>query len=197
MGLIPSRGLITRRPGESGWQTVVLGGVLIFLAVWVFVQSLQIDRLTFAYDVTTFEERWNHAAAAMDRSELAIDPVAPRLDDSGDLVFAHAWSDSFMVRGRIDPETDLLVELAVIGDRESDGGELMVDAMELLVRSTEPALDAAERLSTLQELGLVGGDPTADLRATRGETDFVVAASGSGSIGMSAAPHSRFTSARS
>jgi hypothetical protein len=175
---------------------VVLGGVLIFLAVWVFVQSLQIDRLTFPYDAGTFEQRWNHAAAGIDRLELAIDPISPRLDDTGDLVFAHAWSDTFMLRGRIDPETDRVVELAVLGDRNVDGGELMVDAMDLLIRSTEPDLDGEQRLSTLQELGLVGGDPTADLRAFRGSTDYVVAASGSGKIGMSAAPHSRVTSDR-
>lgn len=175
---------------------MVLGGVLMFLAVWVFVQSLQVDRLTFPYDAQTFEQRWNHAAAGVDRPELAIGPISPRLDDTGDLVFAHAWSDTFMLRGRIDPETDRMVELAVIGDREVDGGELMVVAMELLIGATEPGLSAGERLSTLQELGLVGGDPTADLRAQRGNTDYVVAASGSGTIGMSAAPHSRLTSDR-
>jgi hypothetical protein len=85
----------------------------------------------------------------------------------------------------------------VIGDPDVVGGALIVDAMDLLIRVTGPHLDAAARVETLQELGVVGGDPTADLRATRGGTDHVVAGASTGAaVGMSVAPFSSLTTDR-
>jgi hypothetical protein len=194
LGLLPRRGLITRRPGAGGPVPLIVGAVIVAVSVLYFVQSLQVDRSTFTFGLDEMTERWNGAASAADAPLLTIDTPTPRLDESGDLIFAHAWSEELSLRGRIDPDSSNLVELTVIGDPEVVGPDLIVDAMELLIRVTEPDLGAQGRLQTLQELGVVGGDPTADLRATRGGTDYVVAGSSASSeVGMSAAPYSDFT----
>jgi hypothetical protein len=197
VGLLPSRSLITRRPGASGWKSVVLGGSMVLVALAVFIDGLQVNTLTFPFDATTMTERWNQVANDTGRPLLALS--APRLRDNGngDLIFGHEWTDTFGFRGRIDTESGMLVELSVVGDSAADGGEIIVEAMDLLVRITEPELGNEARIATLQELGVIGGDPFADLAATRGDTDYAVALATNGTtIGMSAAPHSSFTSGR-
>ena len=197
LGLLPRKGLIAKRPGAAGPLPLLVGATIVVLAVVYFVTSLDSDRVTFDFDPAIMAQTWNDAAAQAGKPLLAVEEPNPRPDESGDLVFGHAWSDRFSLRGRVDSDTNQLVELSVIGDPTMVGGQLIVDAMDLLVRVTEPTLSGAERLATLQELGVVGGDPTADLRATRGNTDYVVAAAPNGtSIGMSAAPYSTFTSGR-
>lgn len=195
LGLLPRRGLITRRPGAAGPLPLILGAAIVLTAVAFFVDSLQVDRATFDFDATELVERWNTAAGG--NPLLTIAPLAPREDESGDLVFGYEWSDDFSLRGRVDTGSSRVVELTVIGDPERVDGRLIVDAMDLVIRVTEPELDEPARLGALQELGVVGGDPTADLRATRGDTDYVVAGSASSSsVGMSAAPYSSLTSDR-
>jgi hypothetical protein len=197
VGLLPSRDLFTRRPGQSGWKSVVLGGSMVLVAVAVFINGLQVDRVTFPFDAPTIMERWNQAATATGRPLLTV--PAPELRDNGDgdLLFGHDWTGTFGLRGRVDAESGMVVELSVIGDRDADGGEIIVEAMDLLLRVTEPDLDEETRIDTLQELGVIGGDPFADLAATRGDTDYAVALARDGiTIGMSAAPHSSLTSGR-
>lgn len=197
LGLFPRRGLISRRPGSAGPLPLIIGAAIVVVSVIYFVTSLQIDRETFAFDVDELAQRWNTAAEAAELPSLDIELPAVRPDESGDLVFGHAWSDDFSLRGRVDPETSMVVELTVIGDPTVVDGAMIVDAMDLVIQVTEPALDDTARLLTLQELGVVGGDPTADLRASRGDTDYVVAtATSGGAVGMSAAPVSALTSDR-
>lgn len=168
---------------------LVVGGTLVLLAVVFFLNGLGSDRITFGFDAAELAGTWNDTAEGAGRPLLTMDEPAPRPDESGDLVFGHSWSGDFSLRGRIDPQSGHLIEISVIGDPAMTGGQLMIDAMDLLIWVTEPSLTAAERLSTLQELGVVGGDPIADLRATRGDTDYVVAGTET-AVGMSAAPHS-------
>ncbi len=176
---------------------MVLGGSMVAVAVAVFVNGLQVDRLTFPFDAPTITERWNRAATATGRPLLALPDPTPTDNGDGDLLFGHEWTDTFGLRGRIDAESGMVVELSVIGDRNTDGGDIIVEAMDLLLRTTEPDLGEEERIVTLQELGVIGGDPFADLAATRGDTDYAVALARDGiTVGMSAAPHSSFTSGR-
>lgn len=167
------------------------------VAIMVFLNGLNVERLTFPFDAATMADRWNQEAAALGRPELAIGTLDLRPDGARELVFAHGWSDTFLVKGRVDEGSGSVVEISVIGNRHRDGGQAMVDAMELVVAVTEPTLGHDERIATLMELGVVAGDPLADLSATRNNTDYVVAATPAGdSVGMSAAPHSRITSGR-
>jgi hypothetical protein len=190
IGLMPRRALIKRK-GAGDPRSKILGLSLMVIAVMVFVSGLQTERVTFDFDATEVESRWN-AAAPLD---LSIEPIVPREDDAGDLVFGYEWAEAFSLRGRIDPDTGNVVELSVIGKPDAVGGERMIEAMTVLVEITEPDLTSEQRDGTLQELGVIGGDPTADLRATRNQTDYVVAASNDGTtVGMSAAPYSRVTS---
>lgn len=196
LGLLPRKSLITRRPGAAGPIPLILGAAIVLAAVVFFIDSLQVERATFEFDVSGLVERWNDAAQ-VSAPVLKIYPPAPREDESGDLVFGYEWSNDLSLRGRIDAASGLLVEVTVIGDPDEVDGRLIVDAMELVIQVTEPTLDQSERLGALQELGVVGGDPTADLRAMRGDTDYVVAGSASSSsVGLSAAPSSQLTSDR-
>jgi hypothetical protein len=196
LGLLPRRGLITRRPGSAGPLPLIIGAAIVVASVVFFLDSLHVERTTFDFGLADMTERWNAASAAT-TPLLEMDEPSPRPDESGDLVFAHVWSEELTLRGRIDEPSGRIVELTVIGDPDVVDGALIVDAMDLLIRVTEPHLDAAARLETLQELGVVGGDPTPDLRATRGDTDYVVAGAATGSaVGMSAAPFSNLTTDR-
>lgn len=153
-----------------------------------FIGLRQPQRALFELDQETFVDRWNEAAAVTDRGdlELTMSP-AIRPDGSDDLVFVHDWSDTMVLRGRIDPDTMRLVEIGVTGDPDLDGGERLANAMDLLVAATEPDLTGEERIETLQELGIVGGG-TPDARAVRGGTDYVVGVGLDGRVGMGAAP---------
>ena len=194
---MPGRGLITRRPGSAGPLSLIVGVAVVIASLAYFISSLQVDRVTFAFDGKGLTERWNEAAAAASLPTLTINIPRSRPDESGDLVFGEEWSEGLSLRGRVDAATSLLVELTVIGDPDLVDGGSIVEAMDLLIRVTEPDLGEDERLATLQELGVVGGDPTADLRATRGDTDYVVASANQGStVGMSAAPYSSLASGR-
>lgn len=170
---------------------------MVVVAVAVFVNGLQVDRVTFPFDAPTVTERWNATATSTGRMLLALPPPLPTDNGDGDLLFGHEWTDTFGLRGRIDAESGMVVELSVVGNREADGGQIIVEAMDLLLRVTQPELNENARIETLQELGVMGGDPFADLAATRGDTDYAVALANDGiTIGMSAAPHSSITSGR-
>lgn len=188
-GILPRRGLISRRPGTGSPAAVALGVAIVAVGLFFFFQDLDVPRNTFDFDVTMAHDRWNEAADERGFSLLGVGDFETRPDDSGDLVFGHEWTPDFGLRGRADAESGNVVELVVIGDPAVVDGGLIADAMELLVIVTEPGLDAAARRSTLQEIGVIGGDANADLRATRGGTDYVAAAGRDGSVGMSAAPH--------
>ncbi len=170
---------------------------MVVVALLVFINGLQVDRITFPFDATSATDRWNQAATTTGRPLLALPPPSLTDNGDGDLLFGNDWSDTFGLRGRVDAESGMVVELSVIGDREADGGEIIVEAMDLLLRVTQPDLDENARIETLQELGVMAGDPFADLAATRADTDYAVALAQDGiTIGMSAAPHSSFTSGR-
>jgi hypothetical protein len=195
-GLLPSRRLISRKPGAGGPASLLIGAGIVILSLTIFLKGTQTERTTFDFDPVTFTANWNAAVDATDRPVLAL--ASPRLRSeagSDDTTFTTRWTETLYVRGRVDPSSGKMVEVSVIGDPAADDAALVASAMDLLVAATEPSLTTDERIDVLQELGLVGGGSDADGAATRGDTDYVVGRHpDTGVIGLGAAPHSTLTS---
>jgi hypothetical protein len=189
LGVFPTRKLITRPPGSAGPLPALIGFALVVAAVVVFATSFDRSRTAFDFTPGEFSERWNTFASATGRELLALSE--PILDAAGeDPTFEHAWSDTLVLTGRVDASSGLMVEVVVVGSPGADGGELIASAMDLLVATTEPGLDAEARAGTLQDLGLIGGGGTPEAATTVGTTDYQMGVSQTGTVGLAAAPHS-------
>jgi hypothetical protein len=168
----------------------------VILSLAIFLKGIQTERTTFPFDAATFTANWNAAAESTDRPLLML--TAPKLRAEAahdDLTFTTKFTETLYVRGRVDPKSEKMVEVSVIGDPSIDDTSLMAAAMDLLVAATEPGLTPAQRVDALQELGLVGGGTDADGAATRVATDYAVGRDpDTGIIGLGAAPHSTLTS---
>ena len=106
-------------------------------------------------------------------------------------MFGFAFSESMSVIGRVDrtPIRDV-EELALVGEPEIDGEDLVVAGMDLIIRVTEPGLDASQRADLLSDLAVLGTLPAdPDQRTTAGTTEYRVAADAVGGVvGIGAKP---------
>lgn len=159
------------------------------VGVVYFFVSTQQSPITFGFDRSEFVERWNEAAFASDRPGLTIPEVVWTDEEAG--VFGFAFSESMSVIGRVDrtPIQDV-EELALVGEPEIDGEDFVVAGMDLIIRVTEPGLDASQRADLLSDLAVLGTLPAdPDQRTTAGTTEYRVAADAVGGVvGIGAKP---------
>lgn len=182
------RGRSTNRSSRNPFL-VGLGFTLIAAGFLYFFFSTQQSPITFGFDRSEFVERWNAAAGQAGEPGLSIGEVVWTDEAAG--VFGFAFSESMSVIGRVDrtPLQDV-EELALVGEPGLDGETLVVAGMELVIRVTEPGLDAAERAALLEDLAVLGSLPAdPDQRTTAGTTEFRVAADPEGGVlGIGARP---------
>jgi hypothetical protein len=156
--------------------------------VFFFVSTRQ-SPITFEFDRTEFVARWNEAALDAGQPTLTIPDVDWTDEEAG--VFGYAFSETMSVLGRVDrtPIQDI-EELALVGEPASDGEDLVIAGMDLVIRVTEPALGATERTALLTDLAVLGTLPAdPDQRTTAGTTEYRVAADAVGGVlGIGARP---------
>jgi hypothetical protein len=166
-----------------------VGFSLVAVGIIYFFVSTQQSPITFGFDQSEFVERWNEAALEADLPGLTIPEVAWTDEEAG--VFGYAFSESMSVIGRVDrtPIQDV-EELALVGEPEIDGEDFVVAGMELIIRVTEPELDASQRADLLADLAVLGTLPAdPDQRRAAGTTEYRVAADAvAGVVGIGAKP---------
>ena len=162
---------------------------MVAVAIGFFFVSTQQTPITFGFDRTEFTERWNSAALDAGQPGLRIPEVVWTDEEEG--VFGYAFSETMSVIGRVDrtPIQDV-EELALVGEPAIDGQDLVIAGMELVIRVTEPALNADERSALLTDLAVLGTLPAdPDQRTTAGTTEYRVAADAVGGVlGIGARP---------
>lgn len=162
---------------------------MVAVAIVFFFVSTRQSPITFGFDRAEFTDRWNAAALDAGRPALTIPEVVWTDEEAG--VFGFAFSETLSVIGRVDrtPIQDV-EELALVGEPAVDGEEIVIAGMELVIRVTEPALDAGARTALLTDLAVLGTLPAdPDQRTTAGTTEYRVAADAVGGVlGIGARP---------
>lgn len=167
-----------------------LAGFGLVAVVFVnFFFSTRQQPITFDFDQVEFVEQWNSAAEASNNTALLIGAVQWTDEEAG--VFGVAFSETMSILGRVETATRQdIEELALIGQPSIDGEALVVAAMDLMIRVTEPSLNPEARVTVLSELAVLGTLPTdPNQRSTAGSTEFRVAAdAANGVVGIGARP---------
>lgn len=162
---------------------------MVAAAIVFFFLSTRQSPITFGFDRTEFTELWNEAALDAGQPGLTIPEVVWTDEEAG--VFGYAFSETMSVLGRVDrtPLQDV-EELAVVGEPAVDGEDIVIAGMDLVIRVTEPELDADERTELLTDLAVLGTLPAdPDQRTTAGTTEYRVAADAVGGVlGIGARP---------
>lgn len=175
----------TRQGSDRLTEALKLVGVIALGVAAVALYLVFRQPAGFGMSAEGFVERWNSAAAP----ELLIGEVQWTDPEAG--VFGFAFTPTLSVLARVDGPYEQVVDIAVVGEPASDGEDLVLEAMELVVAVTEPELDATDRRDVLQLLSLVNPNRPArpDDSVVVGETRYRVAADvDRGVIGIGARP---------
>ncbi len=142
-----------RRPTAPTNPRRKLGYFIVVLAVIGFWQSNRLEPLAFDFDRTGLVERWNTAAVEAGAPQLSV--ASLEWTTTEERTFGFAWSPTLSLIGRTENDSERVVELVVVGEPASDGRDLIVAAMDVLVAVTEPGLSAEQRQRILADLSLV------------------------------------------
>lgn len=147
------------------------------------------EPVTFSFDRTQLVDIWNEVAVDTAHSSLSV-PDLPWTNIEK-RTFGHAWTPTLSVIGRTADDSEMVVELVVVGEPSEDGRQRLISAMDVLIATTEPDLTAEQRRRILADLSLVDDSEVAIPSGTVSTTaaTFRVAADPElGRLGLGAAP---------